>query len=165
MAWLLRTSLPIATASAIGLIGPDSVARWAAASDFRVWKTGGRVEDIPLETVSRRKTCLLLSAIIAWRIVSVTDESRERPRASCETVFSVWEWPMVWRVVKGGALPSSPPCVEAFVRLLAQLGGDNNRNGDGPPGPQSIWWGLRRLSDFLIAEKVLASGPKKDVCK
>ena len=163
--WLLLTSLPIATVPELQLIVQYYVARWAAEIFFRVWKTGCRVEDIQLETVSRLKKVLLLYAIIAWRITYVTYESRERPGASCETVFSVWEWQMVWRVVLGGALPSSPPRLEEFLRLLAQLGGYNNRKGDGPPGPQSIWWGLRRLSDFLIAEKALADRPEKDVCK
>ena len=165
VAWLLLTRLPIATASALPLVVPYSVARGAAAIFFRVGTTGCRVEDILLETVSRLKTVLMVSAVIAWRIVSVTSESRERPRARCETVFSAREWPMVWRVVTGGAVPSRPPRLEEFVRLLAQLGGSNNRTGDGPPGPQSIGRGRRRLADFRIAENVLASGPNQDVCK
>ena len=163
--WLLLTGLPVATVSELESVVQYYGARWAAEIFFRVWKTGCRVEDIQLETASRLKNVLVLYAIVAWRIVHVTYESRARPGACCTTVFSVWEWPMVWRVAKRKALPSRPPSLEEFLRLLAQLGGYNNRKCDGPPGPQSIWVGLRRLSDFRLAEKALADGPEKDVCK
>ena len=163
--WLLLTSLPVATVSELESVVRYYAARWAAEIFFRVWKTGCRVEDIRLETASRLKNGLMLYAIVAWRIVHLTYESRARPGACCTTVFSVWEWQMVWRVAKRQALPSSPPSLEEFLRLLAQLGGYNNRKGDGPPGPQSIWVGLRRLSDFRLAETALAAGTEKDVCK
>jgi len=35
--------------------------------------------------------------------------------------------------------------------MLAQLGGYNNRTTDGPPGPQAIWIGIRRMTDFALA--------------
>jgi hypothetical protein len=40
---------------------------------------------------------------------------------------------------------------------LATLGGYNNRPGEPPPGPKSIWLGLRRMLDFSLAW--LAFGP------
>ena len=42
--------------------------------------------------------------------------------------------------------------------LLTQLGGDSNRATETPPGPQPLWIGLRRMTDFATAW--LAFGPQ-----
>jgi len=44
------------------------------------------------------------------------------------------------------------------MKLLTQLGGYNNRATEAPPGPQPLWVGLRRMTDFATAR--LAFGPK-----
>jgi hypothetical protein len=38
-----------------------------------------------------------------------------------------------------------------MVRMVAGLGGFLNRKGDGFPGPQTIWIGLQRAADFVLA--------------
>ena len=44
-----------------------------------------------------------------------------------------------------------------MLRLLTQLGGYNNRAGEALAGPQPMWIGLRRMTDFATAW--LAFGP------
>jgi len=38
-----------------------------------------------------------------------------------------------------------------MVVLIATLGGYLNRKHDGPPGPKTIWLGLQRVREFVIA--------------
>jgi hypothetical protein len=44
-----------------------------------------------------------------------------------------------------------PPSINEFLEVLAQLGGYNARKNDPPPGPQHIWIGVRRMTDFALA--------------
>ena len=38
-----------------------------------------------------------------------------------------------------------------MVRMVAGLGGFLNRKSDGFPGPQTLWIGLQRAADFVLA--------------
>jgi hypothetical protein len=38
-----------------------------------------------------------------------------------------------------------------MVRMVAALGGFLNRKCDGFPGPQTLWIGLQRAADFVLA--------------
>ena len=125
---------------------------------FRTLKTGCRVEDIPLETNHRLKHCLAFDKSIAWRILFLTDLHRTCPQLPGTAVFADSEWKSVWRVVTQKPLPKQPPVLSDFLRLLTPLGGDNNRATELPPGPQPLWIGLRRMTDFATAW--LAFGPQ-----
>ena len=151
VSWLLMTSLPIDSFKDILHIVDCYVARWMIEIYFRVLKTGCRVEEIQLETTSRIKNCLAFYKIIAWRVVQLTYLSRECPSLTCTAVFDDSEWKSVWRVTTKKKLPKKPPTLSEFIPLLAQLGGYNNRASDPPPGPQAIWVGVRRMTDFAIA--------------
>ena len=43
------------------------------------------------------------------------------------------------------------PTLRKFLSILSELGGHNGRQHDSPPGPQTIWIGIRRMHDFAIA--------------
>jgi len=152
VSWLLLTTLPIDTIEEILLVIDYYVARWAIEEFFRTFKTGCRVEEIQLENVSRLKNCLAFFKIIAWRVMYLTYLNRTNPSVSCETVFSDNEWKSVWAVTQSNEnLPKRPPSLGVFFRLLAQLGGYNNRKKERPPGPQTVWIGIRRMMDFALA--------------
>jgi hypothetical protein len=158
VSWLLITTLPIDTVDDILLIIDYYVARWAVEVYFRVLKTGCRVEDIQLETTHRLKNCLAFYKIIAWRVLYLTYLNRTCPTLPCDVVFDESEWKSVWRVVTKRPLPKRPPMLSAFMKLLTQLGGYNNRATEAPAGPLPIWVGLRRMTDFAMAW--LAFGPQ-----
>ena len=46
---------------------------------------------------------------------------------------------------------TEPPSLDQMVRMVAGFGGFLNRKGDGFPGPQTIWIGLQRGRDFVLA--------------
>lgn len=155
--WWLMTSLPVESFEDIERVISFYQARWTVEVYFRVLKTGCRVEDIQLETTARVKTCLAFYRIIAWRVLSLTYLNRECPSLPCTAVFSDCEWQSVWRVTTKEELPDKPPKLSDFIRLLASLGGYNNRQSEPPPGPQPIWVGIRRMCDFALAW--IAFGP------
>jgi hypothetical protein len=149
--WWLITSLPIESVADIERVIDYYKARWTIEVYFRVLKTGCKVEDIQLETTARLKNCLAFYQIIAWRVLCLTHLNRECPSLPCTAVFTDCEWQSVWRVTTKQDLPDKPPPLSEFVGLLASLGGYNNRRTEPPPGPQPIWVGLRRMSDFALA--------------
>ena len=151
VSWLLITSLPIDTLAEIQLVVDYYVARWTIEVFFRVFKTGCKVEEIRLETLSRLKNCLAFYKIIAWRIMYLTHLNRECPALPCDAVFDDSEWKSVWCVVTKKPLPSTLPSLSEFMALLTQLGGYNNRRTESPPGPQPVWTGIRRMIDLAIA--------------
>lgn len=121
---------------------------------FRVLKSGCKVEEIRLETTARLKRALMFYKVIAWRIMFLTFLGRECPELPCDVVFGEAEWKSVWQIVEREEPPEEAPTLEEFMPVLAQLGGYNRRNQDGPPGAEVIWRALRRMLDFALAWEV-----------
>lgn len=151
ISWLLLTSLPVATLAEALLAIDYYAARWTVEVFFRVLKTGCTVEEIQLETMARLQNCLAFYLIIAARIMYLTYLNRTAPDLPCDAVFAGDEWKSVWVLETKKPLPKKPPKLSEFMKLLARLGGYNNRAKESPPGPQSIWIGVRRMLDFAHA--------------
>lgn len=149
--WLLVTSLPTDSLDDVLRVVDYYIARWGIEVFFRVLKTGCRVEEIQLETTDRLLPCLMLYKIIAWRVMYLTFLGRECPEMPCDVLFADHEWKSVWRVATEEPFPEVAPRLDHFLLMLAKLGGHNGRRCDGPPGPQAIWVGIRRMTDFALA--------------
>lgn len=149
--WLLLTTLPIDTVEDLLRVVDHYAARWTIEVYFRTLKTGCRVEQMQLETKARQLNCLAFYHIIAWQVLSLTHLNRTCPQVSCASLFADHEWKPVWRVVTKQPLPKKPPTLGNFTKLLAQLGGYNNRPKEPPPGPQPLWIGIRRMLDYSNA--------------
>lgn len=160
VSWLLITTLPIGTLDEVLRIVDYYGARWTVEIFFRILKSGCRVEEIQLETNRRLQNCLAFYNIIAWRILYLTYMNRTTPTLPCTAVFDDAEWKSVWRVVTKQSLPSTPPTLSEFMKLLTQLGGYNNRAREPAAGPQTIWIGMRRMLDFATAW--LSFGPERN---
>lgn len=149
--WLLLTSLPIDSVAAVLRVVDYYTARWTVESFFRVFKTGCRVEEIQLETNHRLSNALMFYKIIAWRVMYLTYLGRAVPEMPCDVLFTAAEWQSIWRITREEPVPSSAPPLTEFLKLLGQLGGYNSRPSEGPPGPQALWIGIRRMTDFALA--------------
>jgi hypothetical protein len=156
--WLLVTSLPIATAAAVLQVVDYYTGRWPIEVYFRVYKSGCRVEHLQLETAERLRPCLMLYKIVAWRVLYLMGLGRAVPELPCDVVFAAEEGKPVWRVARPEALPQRPPRLGEFIQLLGSLGGHNGRQGDGAPGAEALWRGIRRMTDFALAWQ--AFGPE-----
>jgi len=160
--WLLITTLPIDAADAVLRVVDYYVARWGIEVFFRVHKSGCRVEQIQLETNARLLNGLMFYKVIAWRVMFLTFLGRECPQLPCDTLFAACEWKPVWKIVRNDPLPETAPSLGEFVPMLAQLGGYNNRATEGPPGPQAIWTGIRRMTDFALAWQTFGPDANSD---
>jgi len=118
---------------------------------FKVLKSGCRIEQLQLETRERLEPALAFYMIIAWRVLFLTMLGRECPELPCDTVFADEEWRAVYLVTQRKPPPEQPPSLDTMVRMVATLGGFLNRTSDGPPGPKTLWIGLQRVPDFVLA--------------
>ncbi len=149
--WLLLTNLPVETPEQAIEKRSWSLCRWQIEVYFKVLKSGCRIEQLQLETRERLEPALAFYMIIAWRVLFLTMLGRECPEMPCDTVFADEEWQAVYLVTQRKPPPEQPPSLDAMVRMVATLGGFLNRKCDGFPGPKTLWIGLQRIPDFVLA--------------
>ena len=149
--WLLLTNLPVQTPEQASEKLLWYLCRWQVEVYFKVLKSGCRIEELQLETRERLEPALAFYMIIAWRVLYLTMLGRECPELSCDAVFADEEWRAVYLVTQRKPPPAQPPSLDTMVRMVASLGGFLNRKRDGFPGPKTLWIGLQRVPDFVLA--------------
>jgi len=149
--WLLLSNLPVETPEQAIETLSWYLCRWQIEIYFKVLKSGCRVEELQLETRERLEPALALYMIIACRVLYLTKLGRDCPEMPCDAVFAEEEWRAVYLVTQRRTPPEQPPSLDTMVRMLATLGGFLNRKSDGFPGPKTIWIGLQRAADFVLA--------------
>lgn len=149
--WLLLTNLPVETPEQAIEKLSWYLCRWQIEVFFKVLKSGCRVEQLQLETRARLEPALAFYMIIAWRVLYLTMLGRDCPEMPCDTVFADEEWKAVYLVTQRKPPPEQPPSLDTMVRMVATLGGFLNRKHDGFPGPKTLWIGLQRIPDFVLA--------------
>lgn len=151
LVWVLLTNLPVETPEQALEKLSWYLCRWQIEVYFKVLKSGCRVEQLQLETRERLEPALGFYMIIAWRVLYLTMLGRDCPQMPCNTVFADEEWKAVYLVTQRKAPPDEPPSLDTMVRMIATLGGFLNRKSDGFPGPKTLWIGLQRIPDFVLA--------------
>ena len=149
--WVLLTSVPIDTAEQAVEVLQWYLCRWQIEVFFRILKSGCHVEELQLEHLERLEPALACYLIIAWRVLYLTMLGRTCPELPCNVVFADAEWQAVYLVAKRQPPPEVPPALNDMIRLVAGFGGFLNRQGDGFPGPQTLWIRLQRTRDFVLA--------------
>ena len=149
--WLLLTNLPVETPEQAIEKLSWYLCRWQIEVYFKVLKSGCRVEQLQLEKRARLDPALAFYMIIAWRVLFLTMLRRDCSEMPCDTVFADEEWKAVYLVTQRKPPPSEPPSLDTMVRMIAGLGGFLNRKSDGFPGPKTLWIGLQRVPDFVLA--------------
>jgi hypothetical protein len=151
--WLLLTNLPVETPEQAIEKLTWYLCRWQIEVYFKVLKSGCRVEQLQLEKRERLEPALAFYIIIAWRVLFLTMLGRACPEMPCDSVFADDEWKAVYLVTQRKPPPLQTPSLDTMVRMVATLGGFLNRNADGFPGPKTLWIGLQRIPDFVLALK------------
>jgi hypothetical protein len=158
--WRLLTSVPIRTCDDAYQCVCWYSLRWLVERYHFVLKSGCRIEQRQLGTAARLQNCLGVYAIVAWRLLWLTYQARQTPKASCEIAFEPEEWQTLYcHVYHTSVPPETPPSLDEAVRWLAQLGGFLNRTGDGAPGVKVLWRGWQRLQDMVKIWRLLRSPP------
>jgi len=151
--WLLATTLPIDEVQQVRQIVAYYAIRWQIEIFFRTLKSGCRIEERQLETVERMLNCLVVYAIIAWKVMYLSRLGSECPELSCELIFEPSEWKSVWMTVRKADPPSTPPPLNEMIRMIASLGGYVLREST-RPGTQTLWFGLQRVYDLSTAWQI-----------
>ena len=152
VSWLLITSLPIGTMDEARTVMDYYVARWTVeiylphvenGLPHRGDPTGnaGPFEELPGDVCDRR-------------LASAVPDVFEPNPSDAAVHDGVDDERMEVGVAGGGQETVADSTAVPWPRCcgcITRLGGYNNRKGERPPGPQSIWIGLRRMADFAQA--------------
>jgi hypothetical protein len=152
ISWLLLTSIPVTSVAQALEKLQWYTCRWQIELFFKILKSGCRIEQRQLETAARLRRCLAVYAVVAWRILYLTMESRRVPHLSCEALLTPEEWQALCCFSQRTPQPpEKPPTLLEATRMIAQLGGFLGRSRDGFPGPATLWQGMQRLGDIVVA--------------
>jgi len=149
--WMLLSNREVGTPEQAVEMLQWYLCRWQIELFFKILKSGCRIEKLQLETLQRLEPALAFYLIIAWRVLYLTVLGRVCPDLPCDVVFATEEWQAVYVLSRRQPPPSQPPPLNEMIRMVAVLGGFLNRKGDGFPGSQTLWIGLQRSRDFVIA--------------
>ncbi|HEY4258883.1 MAG TPA: IS4 family transposase [Schlesneria sp.] len=155
--WLLMTTLPIDTLEQVQSIVQYYTVRWQIEIYFRTLKSGCRVEERYFEKIERTLNCLAVYCIVAWQILYMCHLSRECPDVSCEVVFDPSEWMPLYMAIYRATPPKTSPTLNEVVRMIASLGGYVSRKST-EPGTQTLWIGMQRLNDLVLAWHAFGPG-------
>ena len=149
LSWMLLTSLPVGTFAQAAQCILWYRCRWLIERYHLVLKSGCRIEELHVETAERLERALATYGIVAWRLLWLTYEARQRPETTCEVVLQPSEWHALYaHIHQSTTVPLTPPTLREATRWIAQLGGFLGRTSDGDPGVQTLWRGWRRLEDL-----------------
>ena len=149
--WILLTNLSVTTGDQVLEKLQWYLCRWQIEIFFRILKSGCKVEKLQLECTERLRPALAMYMIIAWRVLYLTYLGRECPDLPCDLVFDTKEWQAIHLVSTQTRAPEQVPSLNTILRMIAGMGGFLARKSDGEPGPQTIWIGLQRTRDFVLA--------------
>lgn len=155
ISWMLVTTLPVANFEQACKYLSWYSYRWMIERYHYVLKSGCRVESLQLERFDRLERAIACYAIVAWRLLWLTDAGRGSINRDATGVLSSTEWQLLHRHYRPDVpLPPRPGGVRQYIWWITQLGGFWGRPSDGEPGARTIWRGLRRLRD-LVRQTVL----------
>ena len=154
--WLLLTTLPVTTFDEAAQCVRWYTLRWLIERYHYVLKSGCTLEKLQLEAAGPLQRAVALNSIVAWRLLHLTYLARLAPAQPATACFTREELAVACAAVerRALALAETPPLMVA-TRWVARLGGFQGRPSDGPPGPKTLWRGLRRL-DALVEGTRLA---------
>lgn len=148
--WLLYTTEAIDTAEQILEVVDWYRARWTIEEFFKALKSGCALEKRQLGDFYALTNATALLLPIAWKLLLLKSESRERPEEPAETVLDSDEL-TVLRIKAEKPLPQSPT-VSDVTLAIARLGGHLKHNGR--PGWQSLARGYERLAAWVEGWKL-----------
>lgn len=158
--WVLLTTLEVENWEQALQIVRYYRLRWLIERYHFVLKSGCGIEKLQLEKAERLQRALAVYCVVAWRLLWLTYLARQERDEQCTVVLAKHEWQALYCTIHQTATaPARVPTLRQAVGWIAQLGGFLARKGDGEPGVQTIWRGLRRLEDIAQTWLLLHRDP------
>lgn len=155
--WFLLTTMAIMSAEQALRVLAHYCLRWRIEDWHRVLKTGCGIEELRNETATRLKRALAIYLVIGWRVMLLALLGREEPGLPPEVLFSDLEIEVLTAYANSRRDLKPPERLGDAVRLVARLGGYQDRKSDPPPGNQVLWIGYSKLrgmcEGFLLARQ------------
>jgi len=160
--WFLLTTEAVESATDAAQIIEFYKKRWRIEEWHRILKSGCKIQDHQHETAERLKRVIAIDTVLAWRIQILTLLGREVPDLPCDVFFDEWEVKVLDALKKkerGEDRRGAPLTLGEAIILVAKQGGYLARKSDPPPGAESIWKGLIRLSDLTAGYRLATPEP------
>ena len=143
LCWYLVTREPIETREQVQRVLEHYEARWIIEEFHMGLKTGCGCEQRQLESVHGLRNFLALATPMAVRLLQLRDAARrDLPWKQC-TILGSSETAVL--VAMRPRMMAKVSSTRELMRVLANLGGFVNRNGDPDPGWRTLWRGFERL--------------------
>ncbi|MDH3674695.1 MAG: IS4 family transposase [Anaerolineae bacterium] len=150
--WVLLSSLPVSTWAQARQRVQWYAYRWLIEEYFRALKTGCRIEAAQFDHRADLQRLLGFLAIVAVRLLQVRQLARQTPDTPALSLVD----PLEVRIL-AAQLKTDPTTMTLayFWQGVAQLGGHQGRQADGPPGWITIWRGRRKLQLLVDGARLL----------
>ena len=161
--WFLLTTMAVTSPQQAERLLGYYCLRWRIEDWHRVLKTGCRIEKLRNEAAHRLERALAIYLVIAWRVMLMALLGREEPGLPPELLFSDLEIEVLTAYANSRRDLKPPERLGDAVRLVARLGGYQDRKRDPPPGHQAIWNGYTELRSmcqgFLLGRQARGGAP------
>jgi Transposase DNA-binding/Transposase Tn5 dimerisation domain len=148
IAWVLYTSLPVATFDDAWLIIEYYEARWLVEEYHKALKTGCRVTKRTLRKAGRLEPMVGLMSVVAVRLLQLKSVARTDPDRPARQIVPR-PWLVMLKAARKNLRRVYDLTIREFYRELAKLGGFLGRKSDGEPGWITIWRGWEKLNTLI----------------
>lgn len=145
LCWRLLTTETARTVEDATRIARWYEKRWQIEVFHRVLKTGCRIEQRQSRSQNTLRPVIALHLVVAAYLMGLTQAARDTPGSPASGWLSEDEEEALV-AVRGVELAEGEVLdVSRAVKEIAGLGGHLGRKGDGPPGAEVLWRGLKKL--------------------
>ena len=153
--WLLLCDQPVPDFAQALVCARQYASRWLIEDFHKALKTGLGAEKLQLQTAPRLFAAVALLSVVALALVDLREQSRYHPERPADAAGLD---PLHLRVLRHQSRCPVRTVREVFLALAA-LGGHLGRTGDGPPGWQTLWYGLMSLRRLVEGVRLAAQLP------
>ena len=153
--WLLLCDQPVPDFAQALVYARQYASRWLIEDFHKALKTGLGAEKLQLQTAARLFAAVALLSVVALALVDLREQSRYHPERPADAAGLD---PLHLRVLRHQSRRPVRTVREVFLALAA-LGGHLGRTGDGPPGWQTLWYGLMSLRRLVEGVRLAAQLP------
>lgn len=144
--WILLTDLQVERFGQAFTCALQYATRWVIEEFHKGLKTGLGAERLQLETADRLFSAIAIMSVVALRLLDLRERMRATPDAPAnESGLSPFELEVLAMRLK-----RKLKTIKDVAMAIGRLGGHLNRKGDGMPGWQTLWLGMKELQALVV---------------